>query len=379
MKTVIKGFKYRIYPNPEQEVMLAKTFGSCRFVYNHILSMRIEAHKNESKSMSKTDCNNFCNREMKKEFEWLKEVDKFALTNAIFNLDSAYQNFFREIKKGNKNQGFPKFKSKRTNYNSYTTNFTNNNIKAFFDDGLVQLPKVGKIKAKLHRKFDGRILFATVSKVPSGKYFVSFNVECEHSELPINDSSVGIDLGVKEFAIDTNGIHIDNPEYLKQYEDKLAKLQRQHSKKVKGSNNFKKHSKKVAKLHERIANLRTDFQHKLSSKIINDNQVIVTEDLFIKGMVRNSRLAKSISDVAWGEFTRQLGYKASWNDRLYHKINPWFASSQLCSDCGHKNKEVKCLSIREWMCSECGSTHDRDENAAKNILNEGLRELGLLM
>ena len=339
MKTVIKGFKYRIYPNPEQEVMLAKTFGSCRFVYNHILSMRIEAHKNESKSMSKTDCNNFCNREMKKEFEWLKEVDKFALTNAIFNLDSAYQNFFKEIKKGNKNQGFPKFKS----------------------------------------KFDGRILFATVSKVPSGKYFVSFNVECEHSESPVNDSNVGIDLGVKEFAIDTNGIHIDNPEYLKQYEDKLAKLQRQHSKKVKGSNNFKKHSKKVAKLHERIVNLRTDFQHKLSSKIINDNQVIVTEDLFIKGMVRNSRLAKSISDVAWGEFTRQLGYKASWNDRLYHKINPWFASSQLCSDCGHKNKEVKCLSIREWMCSECGSTHDRDENAAKNILNEGLRELGLLM
>ena len=372
---MLKGYKYRIYPTKEQEIQLNKTFGSCRFVYNQLLAKKIELYKEEQKSLSKTDCNNYCNRELKKEYLWLKEVDKFALTNSIYDLDSAYQNFFRRIKKGSKELGFPKFKSKRNHNYSYKTNFTNNNIKVDFDNNKIQLPKLKWIKCKLHRKFKGKILFATISKTPSNKYFVSFNVEVEHEIISKNNNMIGFDLGIKEFLIDTNNNHIDNPRVLKQYEDKLTKLQRQLAHKDKGSNNFKKQCVKIARVHEKITNIRKDFQHKLSNEIIKDNQIIISEDLQISNMVKNHNLAKAIQDVAWGEFTRQLQYKAEWNNRIYHKINPWFASSQLCSECGAKNKEVKCLSIREWVCPDCGAIHQRDENASKNILRQGLLEL----
>lgn len=374
---MFKGYKYRIYPTKEQEIQLSKTFGSCRFVYNQLLAKKIELYKEEQKSLSKTDCNNYCNRELKKEYLWLKEVDKFALTNSIYDLDSAYQNFFRRIKQGSKELGFPKFKSKRNHNCSYKTNFTNNNIKVDFDNNKIQLPKLKWIKCKLHRKFKGKILFATISKTPSNKYFVSFNVEVEHEIISKNNNMMGFDLGIKEFLIDTNNKHIDNPRVLKQYEDKLTKLQRQLAHKDKGSNNFKKQCVKIARVHEKITNIRKDFQHKLSTEIIKDNQIIISEDLQISNMVKNHNLAKAIQDVAWGEFTRQLRYKAEWNNRIYHKINPWFASSQLCSECGAKNKEVKCLSIREWVCPVCGIIHQRDENASKNILRQGLLELGM--
>ena len=374
---MLKGYKYRIYPTKEQEIQLNKTFGSCRFVYNQLLAKKIELYKEEQKSLSKTDCNNYCNRELKKEYLWLKEVDKFALTNSIYDLDSAYQNFFRRIKKGSKELGFPKFKSKRNHNYSYKTNFTNNNIKVDFDNNKIQLPKLKWIKCKLHRKFKGKILFATISKTPSNKYFVSYNVEVEHEIISKNNNMIGFDLGIKEFLIDTNNNHIDNPRVLKQYEDKLTKLQRQLAHKDKGSNNFKKQCVKIARVHEKITNIRKDFQHKLSNEIIKDNQIIISEDLQISNMVKNHNLAKAIQDVAWGEFTRQLQYKAEWNNRIYHKINPWFASSQLCSECGAKNKEVKCLSIREWVCPDCGAIHQRDENASKNILRQGLLELGM--
>ena len=220
-------------------------------------------------------------------------------------------------------------------------------------------------------------MFATISKTPSNKYFVSFNVEVEHEIISKNNNMIGFDLGIKEFLIDTNNNHIDNPRVLKQYEDKLTKLQRQLAHKDKGSNNFKKQCVKIARVHEKITNIRKDFQHKLSNEIIKDNQIIISEDLQISNMVKNHNLAKAIQDVAWGEFTRQLQYKAEWNNRIYHKINPWFASSQLCSECGAKNKEVKCLSIREWVCPDCGAIHQRDENASKNILRQGLLELGM--
>ncbi|NDI34758.1 IS200/IS605 family element RNA-guided endonuclease TnpB [Chengkuizengella sediminis] len=374
---MFKAYRYRLIPNDEQKVQLAKTFGCCRFVYNQILARKIDLYKNSRKSISKTDCNNYCNRELKNEFIWLKEVDKFALTNAIYDLDTAYQNFFREIKNGNKNQGLPKFKSKRNRYYSYKTNFTNNNIKVDFENNRVQLPKLKWISCKLHRQFDGVIQSATIKQYPSGKYFISILVDTDIRELPKNNNIIAFDLGVKEFLVDSNDKHIDNPKTIYKYEQKLAKLQRQFAKKQKGSNNWNKHRIKVARLHEKIANIRIDFLNRLSSQIINDNQVIISEDLNIKGMLKDSKLAKSISDVSWGEFTRQLEYKADWYGRTYHKIDRWFASSQTCSSCEHKNKSVKLLTIRKWECDKCKTIHQRDENASINILNKGLKELGL--
>lgn len=377
METVIKGYKYRIYPTKEQEIQLAKTFGCVRFVYNQMLAKKIELYKENEKSLNKTDCNNYCNRELKKEYEWLKEVDKFSLTNSIYDLDKAYQNFFRRIKQGSDKAGFPKFKSKHNHYYSYTTNFTNNNIKVLFEDNLVQLPKLGKVKAKLHREFEGRILFATVSKLPSGKYFVSFNVKCIHEVLPKNNESIGMDLGIKDLLITSKGYVYDNQKLTYKYEKQLTKLQRQLCKMERGSNNYKRQTKKIAKLHEKISNKRNDNLHQISSQIIKENQLIFSEDLNVKGMAQNHNLAKAIHDMGWFELTRQLGYKAEWNERIYHKVGRFFASSQLCSDCGYQNKDTKDLSVREWVCPQCGSVHDRDVNASKNIEKQGLKDLGL--
>ena len=378
-KTVIKGYKYRIYPTKEQEIQISKTFGCCRFVYNQLLAKKIELYKTEQKSLSKTDCNNYCNQVLKKqeEYKWLKEVDKFALTNSIYNLDRAYQNFFRRVKQG-ETPGFPKFKSKKDNRQSYTTNFTNNNIKVLFNDKLIQLPKLGKMNAKLHRKFEGKILFATVSKTPSDKYFVSFNVEVENIVSSKNEYAVGIDLGVKDLLITSDGEIINNEKLTYRYEKKLAKLQRKLSNKQKGSKNRNKQRIKVARLHERITNIRKDNLHQISKQIISENKVIICEDLNIKGMVKNHNLAKSIHDCGWGELTRQLKYKTNWNNKIYHEVNRYFPSSQLCNKCSYRNTDAKNLGVRFWICPECNTEHDRDKNAAINILNQGLKELGLV-
>lgn len=376
MKIIIKGYRYRLYPTEEQQTQLNKTFGCVRYVYNYFLALKIDLYKTESKSLSYKQCSKILTQ-LKKEKEWLRESDKFALQNSLKDLDSAYQNFFREINKGNKNQGFPKFKSKKNHYQSYRTNFTNNNIELDFTNNRIKLPKLGWIKCKLHRQFIGKILSATISQVPSGRYFVSLNVECEQEELPKNSNSIGLDLGIKDLIITSDGEIFENKKLTCKYEKKLAKLQRQLAKKQKGSKNFYKQRIKVAKLHEKISDIRKDYIHKTSSLIVKENQFIFSEDLNIKGMVQNKHLAKSIHDASWYELTRQLQYKSEWYGRVYHKVNRFYASSQLCSNCGYKNENIKKLSIRQWSCPRCGIIHQRDKNAAINILNQGLKELDI--
>ena len=366
---MLKAYKYRIYPNKEQKIQIAKTFGCCRFVYNQTLAYRKDTYENEKKSVSKTDCNNYCNRELKKEYEWLKDVDKFALTNAIYNMDAAYRKFFKE------HAGYPKFKSKRDNHKSYTTNYTNENIVVDFEKGRVKLPKLKMVKAKPPREFEGQIKSATISQMPSGKYFVSILVEEEQVELPKVEKSVGIDLGIKDLVITSDGENIDNLKLMKKYENKLVRQQRKLAHKQKGSKNREKQRIKVAKIYEKIANTRNDYLHKISHKLINENQVIVSEDLSVSNMVKNANLAKSISDCGWSEWTRQLQYKADWYGRTYVKIGRFVPSSQTCHVCGYKNEETKDLTVRKWTCPQCQTEHDRDINAAINIQNEGLKQI----
>ncbi len=366
---MLKAYKYKIYPNKQQENQIQKTFGCCRFVYNQTLAHRKELYETKKESMSKFDCNNYVNRILKKQYGWLKEVDKWSLTNAIYNMDSAYQKFFKE------HTGYPKFKSKRNHKESYKTNFANNNIEVSFENNKIKLPKLKWIKAKLHRKFTGNIKSATISQAPSGKYFVSVLVETEHIPIETTGCIVSIDLGIKDLLITSDGEKIDNIHTTKKYESKLAKEQRKLSHKVKGSNNWNKQRIKIARIHEKIHNTRIDNLHKISRKLISENQVIFSEDLTVSNMVKNHKLAKAIFDCGWYELTRQLTYKAKWNNRQYIKVDRYFASSQTCNYCGYVNKKTKDLSVREWICPQCRTVHDRDVNAAINILNEGLRML----
>ena len=362
-----KAYKCRIYPNKRQKELLAKTFGCCRFVYNHFLNKRIDTYQTEQKTLTYNECSSELT-ELKSELTWLKEPDKCSLQNALKDMDKAYKKFFKN------NAGFPKYKSKKTHRFSYRTNATNGNI-AYLGKH-IKLPKLGMVKTRTKLIPQGRILNATITQEPSGKYYVSLC--CTDVEIPTLEKTgkeIGIDLGIKSFAVTSNGDAIQNPKYLQKSLTKLARLQRELSRKTRGGSNWNKARIKVARLHEHIANQRTDFLQKLSTKLIRENDVICVEDLQVKNMIQSHKLARSIADVSWSEFTRQLQYKADWYGRTIIKVDKWYASSQICSCCGTQFPITKDLSVRGWICPNCHTQLDRDGNAARNILREGKRLL----
>ena len=355
------AYKYRIYPNTEQKIFFAKCFGCVRFFYNKSLTDMNEIYKSTGKFKNITPAS------YKEDYSFLKEVDSLALSNAQLNRNTAFKKFFSG------KCGFPKFKGKR-NDQSYTTN-NQGSVKFSNNDRYISIPKCPRIRIKKHRDFIGTIKSITVSMTTDNKYYISLLVETDVEPLKESINTIGLDLGIKELIVDSNGKKYKNHKYLTKSQAKLAREQRKLSKMVKGSSNRNKQRIKVARIHRHINNQRNDYLHKLSKSIIDENQIICIEDLKVENMEQNHKLARSIVDASWSRFVSMLTYKANWYGKTVVKVPSNYASSQLCSKCGYKNSLTKDLRIRKWTCPECRSIHDRDINAAKNILSKGIEIL----
>jgi putative transposase len=358
-----KAYKFRIYPNAEQQIILTKTFGCVRFIYNQMLSDKINHYEETKQKLNNTPA------QYKSKFPWLKEVDSLALANAQMNLQTAYNSFFRNTK-----IGFPKFKSKKSNRRSYTTNCVNGNIS--IDNGFLKLPKVGLVKLKQHRLIlsNYKLKSVTISQTPSGKYYASvlFEYENQIQEQELHDF-LGLDFSMHGLYKDSNGNEPAYPRYYRQAEERLKREQRKLSLMQKGSKNRSKQRIKVANLHEKVTNQRKDFLHKQSRQIVNAYDCVCIENLDMRSMSQSLNFGKSVADDGWGMFVTFLKYKLEETGKRLVKVNKFFASSQICNVCGYKNTATKNLSIRAWDCPKCGAHHDRDINAAINIRNEGMR------
>ena len=366
MKEIYKSYRFRIYPNKEQQAVLARYFGSVRFVYNHFLAERKKQYEETGRSDNYyVQAKILTELKHSEEFLWLSEINSQTLQHALRHLETAYVNFFRG------NAKFPSFKSKKAK-NSFSIP-----QHCTISDGRIYIPKFKEgIKVKEHRKVKGNIKSMTISLTPSGKYYVSILSKENYKAIDKTGKVVGIDLGLKDFVITSDSKKYKNHRYLKQYEKELATAQKHLSRKQHGSNSYEKQRRKVARIYEKISNCRTDRQHKVSLDLVRNYDIICLEDLNIKGMVKNHCLAKAINDASWGQFVSMLSYKAELNDKQVVKINRWYPSSKTCHHCGWVNEGLK-LSDRQWVCPHCGEVVDRDVNAAKNILSEGLRNISV--